>query len=385
MWDLENVMRRIGMIVVLLSLSSAGVVAQDLENIQIHGFATQGILFSSQNNYLTMKSSSGSLRWTEGAVSVSDAVSDKLRVGIQLHMYQIGTFGGPNVVVDWASGDYKASEQFGMRFGKIKTPAGLFNDSQDVDSLFLWILLPQAMYPVDNRDYELAELGGELYGRVPLDERWGRLQYAVHAGSSTLDADGGYVEQLAQFGLTFSQTPSGSVYGGDLRWSLPKIGLSVGASALNDTLDGTGPEGSVHMPGALTQAYSAQWDLGRLHVAAEYWRTPFYAVLNTPLGSMTEGFDERSWYPMARFEFTKKLQIGSYYSHYLNKAGDTSQPQNYSRDWVVSGRYDFNSYFYGKVEGHFLHGTGLGYYTSSNPDGLKPSANMLAARVGFTF
>src|SRR5690242_14062744 len=98
MWDLENVMRRIGMIVVLLSLSSAGAVAQDLENIQIHGFATQGILFSSQNNYLTMKSSSGSLRWTEGAVSVNDAVSDKLRVGIQLHMYQIGTFGGPNVV-----------------------------------------------------------------------------------------------------------------------------------------------------------------------------------------------------------------------------------------------------------------------------------------------
>jgi len=385
MKSVENVMRRIVLIVILLSLSSRGVAAQDLENLQIHGFATQGFLFSSQNNYLTMKSSSGSLQWTEGAISVNDGVSEKLRIGIQLHMYQVGEFGGPNVVVDWASGDYKASDQFGVRFGKIKTPAGLFNDSQDVDSLFLWILLPQAMYPVDNRDYELAELGGELYGRLPLTESWGRLQYAVHVGNSTLDANGGYVEQLAQVGLTFPDPPSGSVYGGDVRWVLPKIGLSLGASALNDTLDGAGPEGSVHMPSSLTQAYSAQWDHGRLHAAAEYWRTPIYIVLNTPLGIMTELFDQRSWYPMVRYELTKKLQVGSYYSHYVNGAADMSQPENYSRDWVASGRYDFNSYFYGKLEGHFLHGTALGYYTSSNPNGLKPNANMLAARIGFTF
>jgi hypothetical protein len=378
-------MRRVRFIAVLISLSSVVVVAQDLDNIQIHGFATQGFLFSSQNNYLSMKSSSGSLRWTEGAVSVNDSVSEKLRVGIQLHMYQTGEFGGPNVVVDWASGDYKGSEQFGLRFGKIKTPAGLFNDSQDVDSLFLWILLPQAMYPVDNRDYELAELGGELYGRLPLNDRWGRAQYAVHDGSSTLDATGGYVEQLAEVGLTFPDTPSGSVYGGDVRWALPKIGLSLGASALNDTLDGNGPQGSVHMPESLTQAYSIQWDRGRLHLAAEYWRTPFYLVLNTPMGTMTDLIDQRSWYPMVRYELSKRLQIGGYYSHYVDKAADTSQPENYSKDWVVSGRYDFNSYFYGKVEGHFLHGTGLGYYTSSNPNGLKPDANMLAARIGFTF
>jgi len=134
-------MRRVCLIVVLLSLSSVGVVAQDLENVQIHGFATQGFLFSSQNNYLSMKSSSGSLRWTEGAISVNDAVTDKLRVGIQLHMYQIGEFGGPNVLVDWVSGDYQVNDGVGFRVGKIKTPIGLFNDSQDVDSLFLWVLL----------------------------------------------------------------------------------------------------------------------------------------------------------------------------------------------------------------------------------------------------
>jgi hypothetical protein len=52
---------------------------------------------------------------------------------------------------------------------------------------------------------------------------------------------------------------------------------------------------------------------------------------------------------------------------------------------VIAGRYDFNQYFYGKLESHFLHGTALGYYTSVNPNGVNPDSNMLAARVGFTF
>jgi hypothetical protein len=88
---------------------------------------------------------------------------------------------------------------------------------------------------------------------------------------------------------------------------------------------------------------------------------------------------------MGSYRLRKKLQVGSYYSHYVNKALNTSLPANYSKDWVVSGRYDFNSYFYGKIEGHFLHGDGLGYYASTNPNGLKPNSNMLAAKIGFSF
>jgi hypothetical protein len=51
---------------------------------------------------------------------------------------------------------------------------------------------------------------------------------------------------------------------------------------------------------------------------------------------------------------------------------------------VVSARYDFDSYFYAKLEGHFLQGIGLGYYASTNPNGLKADSNMLAAKLGFS-
>ena len=81
------------------------VFGQELSNIQIHGFASQGVLYSGYNNYLTADTSKGSLQWTDGAVSISDVVSDKLRIGIQLHMRQLGQLGGPVPQIDWATGD----------------------------------------------------------------------------------------------------------------------------------------------------------------------------------------------------------------------------------------------------------------------------------------
>jgi hypothetical protein len=368
-----------------LALFLAGILhAQSLENIQIHGYVTQGFLFSSSNNYLSMKSSDGSLKWTDGAISVSDSVTDSLRVGLQLHMYQLGEFGGPNVLVDWASADYKINERLGLRAGKVKTVLGLFNDSQDVDSAFLWILLPQGMYAIDNRGFNLSELGGEIYGTIGLGERYGKLRYSGQGGDSSLDASGGYTQQLADLGLTFQSPPSGRTYGASLNWMTPLPGLMVGSSTLTQALDGVAQQGSLHMPASFTLAQYAQWDHGRWSFAGEYWRTPTLITLTIGPDSFPIRLDQRSWYAMASYRTTEKTQIGTYYSHYVNKALDT-QPDGYSKDWVVSGRYDFDPYCYTKVEGHFVHGTALGYYTSSNPGGLAPNANMIAAKIGFTF
>lgn len=372
-------------ILTTLLFSTVSLAAQDLDNLQIHGFATQGFLFSSHNNYLTMNSSSGSLQWTEGAISLTDPVSDSLRVGMQLHMYQMGQIGGPNVLVDWASGDYKFNDRLGFRAGKVKLPMGLFNESQDVDSLFLWILLPQCNYPVDNRDFDLALLGGLVYGGASLPSRGGRLLYRGYVGESRLDANGGYMLQLSEAGLTFPTPPSGRVFGGDVRWMTPERGLMVGWSGQSQALDGTGPQGSLHMPPAFMLAYYAEWTKGKFYLAGEYWRSPLQPMLTIGSQVLPVPLDQRAWYPMASYHVTSKLQIGTYYSHYVNKAADTSQPANYSKDWAVSTRYDLNQYFYGKIEGHFLHGTGLGYYAIDNPNGLQPNAKMLAARVGFAF
>ena len=369
----------------LVCICTGSLYAQDLAGIEIHGFVTQGFLFSSNNNYLTMKSSDGSVQWTDGAVSVSDSLTDKLRVGIQLHMYQLGDLGGANVQIDWASGDYRVNDYFGIRAGKVKTVLGLFNDSQDVDAVFLWILLPQGAYPIDNKSFFLSHVGGEAYGGLPLGERAGKLLYRAYGGYAGLDLNGGYVKQAADAGVVFTTAPGGDIYGGDLRWEAPLKGLTLGSSARIQALDGTTPTASVHVPPTFISAEYAQFEKGKFYFAGEYRRFPLNTIVTIGPAVIPFPQDARSWYAMGSYRVWKKFQVGSYYSHYVNKALDTRLPANYSKDWVVSGRYDFNAYFYGKIEGHFLHGTGTGYYDSTNPDGLKPNSNMLAAKIGFSF
>jgi hypothetical protein len=332
-----------------------------------------------------MKSSDGSLQWTDGAVTISDSLGDNLHVGVQLHMYQLGEFGGSNLQVDWASGDYRVNDHFGIRAGKVKTVWGLFNDSQDIDAVFLWILLPQGSYPIDHKSFYLAHVGGDVYGALFLGKRAGTLHYDGYAGQATVDLNDGYIKQFADLGLVFTNSLGGKTYGGDLRWETPVKGLDIGASGNVQAVDGTAPAGSIHLPPTFTPSMYAKFSRGKVYLAAEYDREPINATIT--IGSTMFPFvaDGRSWFAMGSYRLSKKFQAGSYYSHYVNKAADTTQPANYSKDWVLSGRYDFNQYFYAKLESHFLHGTALGYYTSTNPNGLAPDSKMLAAKIGFTF
>src|ERR1700680_4247009 len=147
-----------------------------------------------------------------------------------------------------------------FRAGKVTTPLGLFNDSQDVDAIFLWILLPQSSYPVDNKSFYLSHLGGEVYGNLALGARAGNLRYRGYAGQAILDLTGGYLKQGADDGLVFSSAPGGRVYGGDLRWEAPLKGLALGSGALVQAVDGKAPGGSEHIAPFFVPAEYAQFE-----------------------------------------------------------------------------------------------------------------------------
>ena len=140
----------------ILLTASLSLAADDdlLSKIQIHGNFAQGFLFGSANNYLTADTSDGTARWTEGAISFSSSVTDRLRVGIQFHSYSLGSLGKLKVNVDWAFGDYKWNNWLGVRAGELKTSKGLFNDIQDIDAVYQWALLPQSAYPADLEKFQ---------------------------------------------------------------------------------------------------------------------------------------------------------------------------------------------------------------------------------------
>ncbi len=387
----------------LVCLCACAMFAQDLSNIQIHGFVAQGFLYSSNNNYLSTNSNSGSFAWTDGAVSISDQVSDKLRVGVQMHMYQLGDFGGPSLQVDWASADYRANDKARFAVGKVKTVFGLFNDTQDVDAANLWALLPQGVYPIDNKSFDLAHYGADFYGEMPLGKQAGSFSYRGYAGYRTLDLDSGYVKTIdlmmpwftGMFGLpsgTVTTAPSGTVFGGDLRWQTPLKGLLIGSSATAETIQGTaGASVSFRAARNVANQQYAKFERGKFMVAYERKRMPigYSLTANTAGGPITvqDPVDWRSWYVMTSYRVAPKFQVGTYYSHLVDAGGgeSTTVPGDYSKDWTISSRYDFNSHFYAKLEEHFLHGTDIGYYSDTNPNGLKSQSKILAARIGVTF
>jgi hypothetical protein len=363
---------------------------------QVHSFASQGFAYSNDNNYLTMKTSQGSFAMTDGGVNISTQITDKFRVGAQVYVRDIGNLGKWHPQLDWAVADYKFKDWFGIRGGIVKTTFGLHNDTQDMDFLHPYALLPQSIYPTDLRDALIRHRGGDVYGTVSL-KRLGSLSYTGFAGQRKDSVYGGYIYLLQAVGIDMTQY-GGLQFGGDLRWNTPLKGLLVGASTMNQDITGKGtttlfgPVGPYEEHSNKDQAnqFYGQYTVGNLVVEGEYrrwWRDQ--QIFN---GFFSVTTDTRAWYTAAAYRISKRLELGSYYSRLVAVwATDHNAPDNHLYDKVVTARVDLTNYWNVKIEGHFMDGYGApsmypaGFYTTDNPAGFKPTTNMLLLRTGFTF
>ena len=369
----------------LLCMTAGALHAQDLDSVQIHGFATQGILFSSQGNFLTSRASSGDPGWTEAVVTISDNPLPKLRVGAQLRYFSLGDFGHEYPTIDWAMGDYKVSDAVGIRVGKIKTPLGLYNESQDIDAVHLWSLLPQSTYAIDDRSLYLSHLGGEVYGSAKLGERGGRLIYRAYGGETVVDNNTGFIKRISFLsGLAFTASPRGPITGVDLRWQTPYKPLMVGASLSHVRIEGSAPTGSIDLK-ATVPVFFAAFNNRHFSLSGEYRRQPAKNTLVIGPQQIHFAQDDRQWFAAFSTYATAKLQLGTYYSHSIAAGENTMYQDSNSKDFVVSARYDINSNFYAKAENHFLHGTAIGFYPQDNPLGLGPRTDLVIGKLGFYF
>ena len=364
-----------------------------VQKFQVHGNVAQGLLFSSANNYLTTESSNGSAAWDSLSLNVTRNITDKFRVGAQMYSYRLGQFGRQNLMLDWAYGDYRFNSHFGIRAGKVKTPMGLYNDIQDVDAIYPWVLLPQAIYPADTRSFALAHTGAVAYGEVQLGKDGGVLEYAGFGGSRSQPRNEGFAGIMADQGITLRDY-AGTVIGADLKWRTPINGLMLGGSWSRVELDST--SSTVHTPfGSFparvysrdqTQEVSGQYERGKLTLQAEGRITPIYQNSHTGPGLIYSPM--RAWYVLASYRAMKKLTLGTYYDQewFFLYNRDRQDPTNHLKDVALCTRFDLNRFLYAKVEGHYMDGLGSGFsVTSTNPQGRDRVTHLLVARIGFTF
>ena len=386
----ENLVSRFPLLTFLTLCIAAPVHAQSLDDLklQVHGFATQGFLVSTRNSWNTTDSENGSASWNEDVVNVTAQPAPSLRVGVQARFFLLGDFGNV-ITIDWAQGDYQVNDRLGVRFGKVKTPVGLSNDSQDIDPAQLWVLLPQSVYPIASRNSDLAHYGGVVYGKLPLGESFGSVEYRGFAGQRVLASDDGNFQPLHDLGVTTPNGTTGPVRGATLRWNPPVPNLVLGASYLGSSTSGeidTGDDltGDVTVAHLRQSYFFGRYERERFSIAGEFSRTlgdPVLTIAGAPFFAVN--IDRRAFYAMATVKPSARLTGGLYYSSLFDHRAALG-PARFQKDWALAARYDFNSFLYAKLEQHFLDGTAINYALADNPQ-LSPDSRLTLLKVGVSF
>lgn len=336
--------------------------------LEVHGFVSQGFLKTTQNNYLG-HSERGSFEFTEVGVNFTKGLSDDLRVGMQLFTRDLGRIGNYTPTFDWFYLDYRFEDWLGLRLGRTKLPFGLYNETNDIDSARVPVLLPQSVYPVQNRDFLLAQTGGELYGYQRLGEAGG-LEYRLYGGTLFLDTS-----SSSTAAGTIEELDIPYVAGGRLMWITPLPALRVGGSlqALRLDLDYIPSAGSlqalqdegqvpadfagvvhVRIPAVLWVA-SLEYAPGDLLLATEFsrWHTKTSSNLLVP---ETRATNDR-FYVMGSYRVLPWFTPGTYYSLLFPDSGTWDNRKDYQHDIALTARFDINDNLLFKAEGHFMHGT----------------------------
>lgn len=373
------------------------------QSLSFHGFASQGLLYSDDYNYLG-DTTDWSPQFSEFGLNVSFSPFNRTRITAQAFSFDIGDVGNHDVFLDYASIEYTFHEAFGIRGGRVRRPGGIYNHIQDVDVARTSILLPQGMYDARWRDFSTSIDGGILFGNVSIGKAGG-LSYEAFAGIMRLSDEGGIARSI-QNGLP--SRPLGGLEGIDssvnvgaqLWWSTPVPGLRAGlgggvvpnfayAFDLNPPLGPGRMESEIFIP--YFQA-SIEYTWKSWTFQAEYYTytTDIETFAGGALASQSKNALD-SWYVSAAYRFNSWLETGVYYTEHYADTSDRSgrtfavPADAYQRDLALSARFDITDWWIFKLEGHYLRGTALIQDNAANPVRDKDGWFLFAAKTTFSF
>jgi hypothetical protein len=196
-------------------------------NIEAHGFASFGYLRSWQRATYG-DSQHGTTDFWEAGINVIARPIDHLRLGAQLFTRDLGYIDNGKPQLDWAYADWRTNDALGIQLGRVRLPAGLYNEIQDIDAARTPVFLPVSVYNPRMRDLFISTDGGKIYGLLQLGGA-GDLEYQVFVGPKQSDPDLGFASYFVSHGLG-TQVDAISISplaGGMLHWSTPVDGLAM--------------------------------------------------------------------------------------------------------------------------------------------------------------
>ncbi|MBA4143158.1 MAG: hypothetical protein H0X43_09180 [Nitrosospira sp.] len=341
-------------------------------NLQIHGFASQGWLKSSGNNVFGESTSgSGSFDFRELGLNASMRPLPNLQFSAQMMSRTAGEGSPGNIRLDYGFIDYAyfngEASKLGIRLGRMKTPLGLYNDTRDVPFTRPSILLPQSIYFDRTRKLALAADGAHLYGEYRSD--MGDISFQAGAvrplvrGAETEVALLGF-ERPGRF------TPD-VLYTSRVMYELDggRIRLAFSASQLNLNYDPG--SGDVLHGGAIRFTpliFSAQYNAERWSITSEYARRHFEVnSFGARLPDMD--FTGESYYFQGAYRLTPEWEAFARYDVLYTDSADRSGRKwashvptrraynRFAKDITVGLRWNITPQFMLRAEYHRVNGT----------------------------
>ncbi|MBF0451498.1 MAG: hypothetical protein HQK75_12405 [Candidatus Magnetomorum sp.] len=363
----------------MLILSQA-VYAQSLD---IHGYISQGFLYSNKYNYLA-DTDGGTFQFNEMGINFVKRASDSAFIGLQISARDLGDIGNDKPYIDWALADYRIADILGLRFGKLKVPIGFYNETRDIDMLRTSVLLPSGVYIELLRDAWNGLKGFELYGDIshPLA---GSFDYQCAIGSMEILDDSNAAKMYnsvfknpitnirsfqvdktivwgIQWHLPFSQIKLGNTFFftewnniADFNLILPAIDpipvLAPGEHPAfpdgHPGFSGCDPiqidqEISIQVKHVMSYTLSASVQLYNLLLSAEYFHLKLDNIVDAPMfnyandtatalsdhgGTVISKTKIAGYYLSATHRVTDTFELGAYYSWITNDVDDKDGKQ----------------------------------------------------------
>jgi len=385
------------LISVLLSglLTCASTFAQQPEEFRWHGFFSQGVIHTDENNFFG-DSTDTSSDFRDVGLGFSWQPHDRLLFSAQGLYRDAGKTSPNGVNVDYALVNYSVINRLdfglGIRVGRVKNPYAFYSETRDVAATRPSVLLPVSIYVPAFRDIfhssdsvilsGYKEVGDLLInfdllrGAVPFDDRSERLLIPVPQAASIEDDKLWAARSIVEYD------------GGRIRLGVTYVKFD----AQIDTTPG------MIFPGDLdTDAYilSFEYNWENVQFTSEYLRADYvYAGVFAP--GLTTEREAEAYYFQLGWRLNEKLRVfGRYDVHYADrndKSGDRQlllgrpKSDGFTKDVVVGAQYRFTKDWMLAGEVHQLKGTSvLPASENENASKVKEDWNLYTLQLSYKF
>lgn len=368
------------------------------DEIEFHGFLTQGFFHSSDNNIFGQSDDGITPGLTEIGLNSSYQPFDRLRFTAQGLYRRNGDVDRGSVRLDYGLADLTLlndeSRRIGIRAGRVKTPYGLYNETRDVSFTHPTILLPQGIYFDRSRTLLISSDGGSLYAEQRT--RYGDFFFKFNVGVPSVDnnemranilglAAKGELQAEPAFAAQFSY----EVNGGEYIFAVSYVNLEL------EYQPAAGEEfsnGKVHLQPLV---FSAQYNGEKFSLTGEYdyrWNSISEFTGSPPdFKSVTE-----SWYIQGGYQILPQLQANVRYDVLYNDKDDRGGqgvtafglPNHfaYANDWMFGLRWDLAASWMLRAEYHRVHGTAwLSQADNPNRNSTVQDWDLYGLQLSFRF